>query len=155
MKSLIIISMLATAAWSSNQLNFDHTIKQIKHHEGFRSHFYIDNNHYSIGYGINLSHITRAEANMLLIHRLAIKQAQLQSHSWYKNLSSVRKQIVLNMSYQIGYAGILKFKHMIWRLKHNYWNAAANAMISSKWYRQSGNRSRQLVKAMRSNSWNK
>jgi len=35
-------------------LQADSLVEQIKHHEGFRSKPYIDQNHYSIGYGINL-----------------------------------------------------------------------------------------------------
>lgn len=142
---LLALLLLTTSIYA---LNFDTAIQQIKHHEGFRSSPYKDNGHLSVGYGTNLSHITRAEAHLLLVHRLSIRLEQLKQYSWFRKLSPNRQNVVLNMSYQLGMTGLLKFKHMIWRLKHGYWKAAANAMVNSRWYRQSGHRSKSLVKQM-------
>jgi len=145
MKQLLIL-LLAINLYA---IDFDSTVEQIKQHEGFRSSPYKDSGHLSVGYGTNLSHITKAEAQLLLIHRLSMRLAQLRSHTWFNNLNPTRQGVILNMSYQLGYAGILQFKHMIWRLEHGYYKAAANAMVDSKWYRQSGSRSRLLVKQMK------
>jgi len=132
-------------------IDLDYTINQIKTHEGFKSKPYVDNGHYSIGYGINLSHVTKAEANLLLTHRLSIRYEQLKAHRWFNNLSPTRQQVILNMTYQLGYSGILKFKKMVWALSHNYYNGAANEMINSRWYRQSGYRAKTLVQQMKTN----
>lgn len=125
-------------------------VNMIKRHEGFKSNLYLDSGHYAIGYGFNLAHgITEAEAELLLIHRLSILHERLKQFNWFNKLSYNRKLVIVNMSYQLGISGLLDFKHMIWRLKHNYFNGAANAMIESRWYQQSGDRARELVKLMR------
>jgi hypothetical protein len=38
---------------------------------------------------------------------------------------------------------------MIWRIKKGYYKSAANAMIESKWYKQSGDRAKELVYIMK------
>jgi len=145
---LLLLALLVTQLFSSD---FDNLVRQIKFYEGFSSKPYSDNGHQSIGYGTNISHITQAEAHMLLVHRLAIRHERLKQLSWFNKLPPIRKRVILNMSYQLGHKGLLKFKHMIWAIKHNYWNGAANQMVSSRWYRQSGNRARILVRQMRTN----
>ena len=132
-----------------NAINLEQIVKDIKSHEGFKSTPYRDSGHLTIGYGTQLV-ITKPEAQMLLIHRLSVRRAQLSINKWYKRLDSKRQGVILNMAYQLGYTGLMKFKHMIWRLKHNKsYNSVANAMQESKWYRQSGNRSKELVRIMR------
>ena len=130
-------------------IDFDSTVERIKHYEGFSSAIYKDAGGYSIGYGTNLSSITKAEAHLLLVHRLSIRLAKLQQYTWFNRLNRTRQEVIVGMSYQLGMTGLLKFKHMIWRLEHGYWRAAANAMQESKWFKQSGNRSRELVKQMK------
>jgi lysozyme len=144
MKTLLLLLPIWLLAF-----DIDSTIQQIKQHEGFSAKMYNDRGHKSIGYGFNLSYLTKAEAHLLLVHRLSIRHERLKQFTWFKRLSGVRKKVILNMSYQLGMRGLLKFRHMIWAIKHGYWNGAANQMINSRWYRQSGNRARTLVKQMR------
>jgi lysozyme len=125
-------------------------IKDIKRHEGFRQHIYLDNGHYSIGYGTSLKNgITKEEAELLLIYRLAVVKASLNQYSWFRELDETRQKVLLNMGYQLGVKGLLSFKHMIWRIKKGYYKSAANAMIESKWYKQSGDRAKELVYIMK------
>ena len=130
------------------------TIKQVKHHEGYRPSVYIDaNNHMSIGYGTNLTYLTEEEATLLLVHRLSIGLAQLNQHKWFTRLSQVRKQVILNMRYQLGMNNLLQFKRMIKALNKGYYQTAAKEMKQSKWYKQSGVRAKELVYAMKYNIW--
>jgi lysozyme len=141
---LLILLLLSVGIYA------DSLVEQIKHHEGFRSKPYIDQNHYSIGYGINLRYgLTQAEAELLLIHRLAIVRTALTQFKWFNKLTPNRQNVLLNMGYQLGITGLLQFKHMIWALKQGHYNGAANAMVDSKWYRQSGHRAKYLVSQMR------
>lgn len=130
-------------------LDFDSIVTEVKQHEGFRYKPYVDGSHYSVGYGTNLSYITKAEAHLLLVHRLSMRQAQLQQHEWYNKLNPTRQYVLLSMAYQLGYTGLMQFKHTIWRIKHGYYKAAGNSMQDSLWFKQSGNRSRELVKLMK------
>jgi lysozyme len=125
-------------------------IEDIKRHEGYRQYTYLDSGHYSIGYGTNLKNgITKEEAEILLIYRLSIVKASLNQHKWFIQLDEVRQQVLLNMGYQLGIKGLFSFKHMMWRIKKGYYKSAANAMIESKWYKQSGDRAKELVYMMK------
>lgn len=147
MKKILLILIMVTSGLFA--LNFDKAIAQVKKHEGFSKNMYRDMGHYSVGYGTNLSYITEPEAHMLLVHRLAIRYSKLQDLSWFRNLNANRQQIMLNMSYQVGHGGLLKFKKMIKALKKRHFKTAANEMKKSRWYRQSGARSKELVRLMR------
>jgi len=107
----------------------------------------------SIGYGTNLTYLTEEEATLLLVHRLSIGLAQLNQHRWFTKLSQTRKQVILNMRYQLGMSNLLQFKKMIKALNHGYYQTAAKEMKQSKWYKQSGIRARELVHAMKYNKW--
>ena len=143
MKYLLLI--LLTTQLLSNEL-----VDMVKKHEGFSSTIYKDSGHLSIGYGTNLSYgITEAEAELLLIHRLSITHEKLKQFSWFNRLSYNRKLVIVSMGYQLGISGLLDFKHLIWRLERGYYKAAANAMVESLWFKQSGNRAKELVKLMK------
>jgi len=146
MKILLLLLPLYLFAF-----DIDSTIEQIKQHEGFSAKMYNDRGHKSIGYGFNISYLTRAEAHLLLVHRLSIRHERLKQLKWFNKLSPVRKSVILNMSYQLGMTGLSKFRRMIWALKHGYYNGASNEMINSRWYKQSGTRAITLVRQMRSN----
>jgi len=125
-------------------------VELVKKHEGFRTHTYIDRTHLSIGYGINLTYgITEYEAELILVHRLGKLTAVFEQYTWFNRLSINRKHVIISMAYQLGITGLYEFKHFMWRVKHGYYEAAANAMIDSLWFKQSGLRSRELVKLMR------
>ena len=128
-------------------------VNLIKKHEGFVSKPYKDNGHFSVGYGTNISYITEKEATYLLNSRLRRFHHRLAELSWYRELDTVRQTAILNMTYTVGYRGILKFKDMIHNLTHHNYESAVLAMIDSRWYRQTGNRSKELVYMMRSGQY--
>lgn len=149
MRALILL-FLTTFAFA----NVPTTADLIAKHEGYRSYPYIDANHYSIGYGINLRNgLTRAEALLLLIHRLSVYESKLKQFTWYNHLSPVRKSVILDMTYNLGLTGLLSFKGMIWCLKHHYWHAAANHMRNSLWAKQTGIRAIELSYMMYHNTY--
>jgi lysozyme len=125
-------------------------LQTIKQHEGYSQYLYKDVDSYSIGYGTHLARgLSKAEATLLLNHRLAIVEQQLLKYKWYTHLNPIRQSIIQNMTYNLGLSGLLKFKHLIWCLKTNYFNAAANNMRQSLWYKQTGNRAKYLINQMK------
>ena len=60
------------------------------------------------------------------------------------------KAIITNMVFQMGVAGVSKFKKMLAALKENNYVAAADAMLDSKWYKQTPKRAAELADWMRS-----
>ncbi len=67
----------------------------------------------------------------------------------YDNLSSDAQEVLTNMAFNLGYGGLSGFKNMREALLNQDYQRAAEEMIDSKWYNQTGNRSRELVDIMR------
>ena len=143
-----LILLLPLLVFADPVINAATTVAQ--RYEGFRSTAYVDAHGLSIGYGTNLTAgISEEEALVLLQFRLIRLNRQLSKLEWFNSLTPFRKVAILDLAYNIGYAGLLQFKDMIWCLKHGYYNGAANRMKRSLWYKQTGRRARYLVQLMR------
>ena len=59
------------------------------------------------------------------------------------------QQIIANMMFNMGYTRLSKFKGMKRGVDARDWNAAADEMVDSRWYRQVTNRADRLVQRMR------
>ena len=57
--------------------------------------------------------------------------------------------IIANMMFNLGYPRLSKFKGMKRVVDERDWNAAADEMVDSLWYRQVTNRANRLVERMR------
>ena len=57
--------------------------------------------------------------------------------------------IIANMCFNLGYPRLSKFKGMKACVDARDWNAAADEMVDSRWYRQVTNRADRLVERMR------
>lgn len=127
--------------------------KQIMRHEGFRSTAYrCSAGKLTIGYGRNLEDkgISRSEARTLLRNDIAECEADL-----YKIFGKVlwrmgndRRCVLLDMRFNLGYAGFRGFKRMIRAVKREHFAIAAYEMKDSVWYGQVGNRSKTLYEMM-------
>lgn len=58
--------------------------------------------------------------------------------------------IIANMCFNLGYPRLSAFKGMKRGVDARDWNAAADEMVDSRWYRQVPNRAERLVERMRS-----
>ena len=74
---------------------------------------------------------------------------QLSTLSFFTKVDDVRQAVLIDMCYNLGMAGFLKFKGMIRALESQDYAVAAAEMIDSKWYRQVGVRGTRNVKIMR------
>ncbi len=64
-------------------------------------------------------------------------------------LNQVRREVLLNMSFNMGHTTFKKFK-LMWRaVKARDWEEAANQMLNSVWAEQVGIRADELADAMR------
>ena len=129
---------------------FENTINQLKIDEGFREFMYeCTAGKTTIGYGLNLeAGITEEEASIILRHRLRRISSSLD-YNWYRNINDVRKGVILNMVYQMGLTGVLKFRKMIAAMADRDFNRAADEMMDSNWYKQTPNRAQRLIDTMR------
>jgi len=57
---------------------------------------------------------------------------------------------MLNMAYQLGFAGFCKFKKTIAYLQEAEWEKASEEMLDSKWAVQTPNRAKELSEIIKS-----
>ena len=123
-------------------------IEQIKRHEGFSGQPYLDIEGYTtIGYGFNIdAGITRALGEVILKHQVEEIQKRVKDkYSWYTHLSSARKDVIVNMIFNLGFVGFSQFKRMIAAIESKDNIAVVNEMLDSKWAHQVKIRAWQLA----------
>ena len=67
----------------------------------------------------------------------------------FERLPEDAQRIIANMMFNMGYTRLSKFKGMKRGVDARDWNAAADEMVDSRWYRQVPNRAKRLVERMR------
>ena len=67
----------------------------------------------------------------------------------FEDLPEEVQRVIANMMFNMGYTRLSKFKGMKRGVDARDWNAAADEMVDSKWYRQVTNRADRLVERMR------
>lgn len=81
-------------------------------------------------------------------HILEMNDVLAKALPWYNDTSFVNKTVLINMAFNLGIVGLLKFKNTLRYVKEkNYTQAAAN-MSKSLWYSQVGSRAAELTKRM-------
>lgn len=98
----------------------------------------------TIGYGTKLP-INEEEATLLLEYRLNKTRANLLSSLYNYDLPNEVWDILLNMSYQLGVGGVLKFKKMLEALKNKDYVEASKQGMDSLWAKQTPNRAKRLM----------
>lgn len=121
--------------------------------EGFRPNMYLDTLHVpTIGVGFNLEtilmpkHVARVWLDSILCDLLSELSA---SHDWFIELNEARQIVIVDMCYQMGVAGMLKFKKMIDALKAEKWEVAANELMDSRYADQTQNRAMRNAEILR------
>ncbi|GAA9388133.1 lysozyme [Helicobacter pylori] len=97
--------------------------------------------HPTIGYGYNLSvysyeskRITKAYR--LLTDILKENHKALLSYGWYKNLDAMRRMVILDLSYNLGLSGLLKFKQFIKAIEDKNYALAVERLQKSPYFNQ-------------------
>ena len=124
-------------------------IDDIKEDEGYRGFQYDDHlGNPTIGYGTLLP-ITEEEAELLLKHRLKkFVKGIMQGKPEVERLPLAARLIILNMAYQMGVGGVLKFKNMWKALENGDYKTASAEMLDSTWATQTPNRANRLAYMM-------
>jgi lysozyme len=125
-------------------------IDQLKKHEGFRGMPYkCTEGKLTVGYGTSLP-LSKAEGEILLRMRLDAFYKELYTKlPWVEGLSQTRQNVLINMTYNLGIYGLLKFKKMLSALKKEEYGKAADEMLLSRWSSQVGHRAVSLSNDMR------
>jgi len=127
--------------------------EQLKKHEGLRLKPYTDTvGKLTLGIGRNLEDkgITEQEALFMLNNDVDYFYSKLcQSIGWMKKLDDARQNVLVNMSFNLGIAGLMTFKKMLLACEHGNFKIAATEMLNSKWAEQVGYRANELAEQMR------
>lgn len=128
----------------------------IQRHEGLKLKPYnCPDGKLTIGYGRNLEEtgLTMAEAYMLMRNDIGRIRSALSKLLWFTHLSPVRQDVVIDMVFNLGLYGFLKFEKTIASLKKGDYDTAAEEMKDSKWYKDVGNRAEELIQMMVTNHY--
>jgi lysozyme len=131
----------------------DDLIQQLMHHEGFRSKPYkCTAGKLTIGYGRNLEDrgLSKDEALYLLLNDIHDAQKAVEAAlPWSKNLTPARRGVLVNMAFNLGIGGLLKFKKMLAATEAGRYSLAAEEMLDSRWATQVGERALELADIMK------
>ena len=129
--------------------DFKTLIERIGVNEGFRSKPYqCSEGVWTIGHG--LTWLTEEESLHILTGRISqLHLKLLDDLDWYKDMPPEIQGILIEMVYQIGYSGVMKFKKMIANMIDKDWKGAATEMLDSLWAKQTPNRANRLADIVR------
>jgi lysozyme len=132
-------------------------MEQIKRHEGLRLKPYrCTANKLTIGYGRNIDDvgISEAEAEVLLSNDLARCANEVAKHvESFGKLNEARQSVLVNMCFNLGIAGLLKFNKFIAAVNDGLFELASKEMLDSQWAKQVGNRAIELSEQMKTGVW--
>ena len=105
----------------------DFALPRIEREEGFRALPYTDTEgHTTIGFGFDIAAgISEGAAEALLVAQLQELDARLMNLTWYNDLDEVRQSVCLDIAFNNGFEGLLKFPRMIAALQAKDWMTAS------------------------------
>ena len=93
--------------------------------------------------------ITKEEAELLLKNDLEKAEKDAEKFSVYSKLNQTRKDVLIEMVFNLGYSRLSNFKKMFEALEKGDYDEAANQMLDSSWHKQVGKRAERLAYFMR------
>jgi lysozyme len=128
-------------------------IQQLRLHEGERLKPYrCTAGKLTIGVGRNLEDrgITAEESAYLLNNDIEREWKALTTNlPWVTGLNDVRQRVLLDMAFNLGIGGLLKFKNTLATIQKGDYARAADMMLDSLWARQVKGRATRLAQMMR------
>lgn len=145
------------AAYDAREASMD-IESLIASHEGLRLRVYLcPAGKLTIGYGRNLDErgITEEEARLLLANDITDFHAQLMGRlgGIFTRLDPVRQAVLIDMAFNLGINGLLKFKAMLTRLAAKDYAGAAEEMAASHWAAQVKGRALTLIAMTKTGEW--
>lgn len=132
-------------------------IEDLKRHEGFLPYAYQDSlGYWTIGYGTLIDErgggLPEDICSVLLERHVNDNIALVnKSLPWLKNHPENVQRAIHNMAYQLGVAGLLKFKVTLEMVAKKRYNDAADNALKSLWAKQTPNRAKEVTDLLRGN----
>ena len=76
------------------------------------------------------------------------KVVSLRQFAWFRDLDTVRQEVMTDMAFNLGVRGVMNFKKMIAALEAKDYTQAAAEMLDSTWQQEVGDRARELAAMM-------
>lgn len=130
--------------------SIDQAVQQLKLDEGYKEHMYKCSRGFTtIGYGTNLDDgLDREEAEAVLRVRVNRSSRRLIAVG-LGDIHPSAFAICLNMCYQLGDSGFMKFHNTIKYLISHEYRKASYEMLDSSWAAQTPNRAKRLSLRLR------
>lgn len=133
---------------------------QLREDEGEVLHAYNDSEGYlTIGIGTLIDKrkgggLLPEESAFIFQNRMRILKDRIRKAlPWFDELDVVRQGVLLNMAFQMGVDGLLKFKNTLRHVQARQWTAASVGMLDSLWAKQTPERAERLAEQMRTGVW--
>jgi lysozyme len=97
--------------------------------------------------------ISREESRYLLANDIRKWLAIAGQWTWFDKLSWQRQGVLVCMLHQLGARGVSNFRKMLEALEKNDFEAAADEMLDSAWYKQTPARCELMAQIMRTGEW--
>jgi lysozyme len=135
-------------------------VDQLRRDEGEKLELYKDHlGYYTIGVGRLLDprkggRITAEESAYLLDNDVRSKTREvLRALPWAQHLDDARFGVLLNMAFQMGTEGLLKFKNTLANIRAGRYELAAEGMKQSLWHKQTPARCERLMEQVKTGRW--
>ena len=129
-------------------------IDNIKISEGFRSKVYKCTEGYdTIGYGFAIKDLELDEdiCDMILERQVAkLVERREKNLPYLPSLPKDAQDVLIEMAYQMGVSGLLKFKKTLMYVESKDYKDASVEMLDSRWAKQTPNRAKKLSDIMAS-----
>lgn len=127
-------------------------VEDLKRHEGWRASAYRDSEGYlTIGWGFLIDERKRGRLPVPVAHYwLAYELDQIQDRldavlPWLDNAPDTIRRALVNMAYQLGVSGLLKFRKTLALLEIGKYQDAAEESLRSRWAEQTPNRAKEVA----------
>ena len=123
--------------------------ERIKQHEGYVTKPYYDSEGVlTVGYGRNLEAVPFSDDELDLMFENDFARARNGAELFrgYHDLNEIRKGVVIEMVFQMGFNGVEKFKKFWLAIQDHDWARAAEEMLDSKWATQTPERAKELAR---------
>jgi lysozyme len=134
--------------------------EQIKKHEGYRNDVYIDTVGVPTGGYGHAFHVGSSlpkdiwdevfEYDFMLAYDF---MCDLVHQRELDHIGAVRRGVLVDMAFNLGGTGLLKFKKFLDALRRSDWMEAGKCMEQSKWWGQVGERAVRLRRQIETGEW--
>lgn len=140
--------------------NVNNVEDQLRLDEGEKLHAYQDHlGYWTIGIGHLIDKrkgggITPEISRIIFQHDLReVRKGLTRALPWFPRLDLARQGVLVNMAFQMGVGGLLKFRDTLAHVEAGDYREASAEMLNSKWARQTPERAQRLSIQMQSGVW--